>query len=79
MKNETEVRVEWNDSNVIHGWRLDENIDDDVAHCQVRGLLIFEDIHKVTVAFGNSDYGSIFETITIPRGCITKIVELGDK
>lgn len=70
------VLIKWNDSNVVHGWRLNDCKRDDVAHCQTVGILITEDDTKVVVALGDSDCGSIMETITIPKGCITLIKEL---
>lgn len=70
------VLIEWNDSNVTHGWRPDDCKDDTVAHCWTIGVVRVEDDEKITVAFGGSDCGSVMETITIPIGCITKIKEL---
>jgi len=70
------ILIEWNDSNVLHGWRLNDIGGDDVAHCRTVGILQGEDEAKITVAFGDSDCESVMETITIPRGCITAIKEL---
>ena len=70
------VLVEWEDSNVIHGWRPDDCRGDDIAHCRTVGILKAEGDISVTVALGDSDCGSVLETITIPRGCIKSIKKL---
>ena len=71
------VLVEWLDSNVTHGWRVEDTVNiDDVAHCRTVGILKAEDETKVTLALGDSDCGSVMETITIPKGCITSIKKL---
>ena len=70
------ILIEWQDSNVTHGWRPFDASGDDVAHCRTVGILKGEDETKITVALGDSDCGSVFETITIPRGSITSIKEL---
>jgi hypothetical protein len=71
------VQVEWNDSNVMHGWRLGDCLtDDDLAHCRTFGLLMVDDDKKVVIAFGDSDCGSVMETVTIPKTCITRIRDL---
>jgi len=70
------VLVEWDDSNVIHGWRVDNGNMDEVAHCRTVGILVSESETSVTVAFGESDCHSVMETITIPKGCITAIRRL---
>lgn len=70
------VLVLWNDSSVEHGWRVDDCANDKVAHCRTVGILKAEDETKITVALGDSDCGSVMETITIPQGCITAIIKL---
>ena len=73
------VLVEWEDSNVTHGWRhIDDGLDQ-LAHCRTVGIIQFEDDHAMTLAMGDSDCGSVLETITIPKGCVTKIKELRTK
>ena len=67
--------IEWNDANVMHGWRLDD-IDDNVAKCRTVGIFKSEDDISITLKFGDSGYGTIMETITIPKVCITKIRKL---
>ena len=77
MKPERKIAlIRWNDSNVIHGWRPDDCGSDDIAHCVTVGFVKYEDDKIITVAFGDSDCGSVMETITIPRGCITEIKKL---
>lgn len=77
MKNGQLVLVEWEDSNVIHGWRLKEgSSEDDTAHCRTVGIVKEEDATKITIAFGDSDCGGIMETITIPKCSITSIQPL---
>ncbi len=70
------VLIAWNDSNVIHGWMPKDCNNDNVAHCRTVGILQAEDDKKVTVALGESDCGSVFEKLTIPRGCIVSMREL---
>lgn len=70
------VQIKWNDSKVIHGWRVTDCKDDEIAHCITVGILKNETKELITVAFGDSDEGSVLETITIPRGCITEIRKL---
>ena len=73
------VLVEWEDSNVIHGWQHGEDVVNQLVHCRTVGIVQFEDDHIMTVAMGDSDCGSVLEPITIPKGCITKIKELRTK
>ena len=70
------VLIEWEDSNVIHGWHPDTDCPNEIAHCRTVGIVQFEDDTKITLSMGDSNYGSILEPITIPKGCITKIKEL---
>ena len=70
------VLVNWDDSNVTHGWRLDDCSEDKVDHCRTVGILIADNEKGMTIALGDSDCGSVMETITIPKGCIIKIKEL---
>ena len=76
MKKGMMVLIEWDDSNVTHGWRLDDCSGDKVAHCRTVGILKVEDETKVIVAFSDSDCGSVMETITIPRSSIKAIKKL---
>lgn len=73
MKKGTLILIKWDDSNVTHGWRLDDCNNDIIAHCRTVGILKAESEDKITVALGDSDCGTVFETITIPKGCITEI------
>ena len=75
MRKDKMVLVLWQDSNVAHGWMPDAGFGD-VASCRVVGILKGEDETRVEVALGDSDCGSKFETITIPKGCIKSIKEL---
>ncbi len=70
------VLVEWQDSNVMHGWMHNECANEGIAHCRIVGILQSEDADKVVVAFGDSDYGMVLETVTIPKACIIRIREL---
>ena len=74
MKDELKIiLIEWEDSNVIHGWRPNDCSKDDIAHCRTVGIVKAEDKKKITIALGESDCGSVLETITIPKSCITSI------
>lgn len=70
------VLVEWQDSNVMHGWMHNECASEGVAHCRIVGILQSEDDTKVVVAFGDSDSSMVLETVTIPKACVTRIREL---
>ena len=71
------ILVEWTDSNVTHGWHLeDDTLDNVVSHCRTAGILVAENTESITLAMGVSDCGSVLETITIPRGCIKSIKKL---
>ena len=70
------VRVMWDDSKVIHDWHGSGDGYDTVAHCATVGFLTQEEKTIVTLALTVSEDGTILETITIPRGCITKIDNL---
>lgn len=76
MKKGKMVLIEWVDSNVCHGWIPEGANNGVIAHCRIVGILIMEDATKVVVALGDSDCGSVLETITIPRECIISIKEL---
>ncbi len=78
MKKEKKlVLVEWNDSKINYdNWRPDDCSEDNVAHCRTVGILKAEDTEKITIASSDSDSGFVSVTITIPKGCITKIKEL---
>lgn len=76
MKIGTKVLIKFSDSNVIHGWMPDDCSQDDVAHCQIVGILQAEDDTKVIVVLGDSNYNSVLEKIIIPKGCIESIREL---
>lgn len=70
------VLVLWNDSSIEHGWRVDDCTNDKVAYCRTVGILKAEGKEKITVALGDSDCGSVMETITIPKSCIKLIRRL---
>ena len=73
------ILVEWEDSNVTHGWMPANEGAFQVAHCRTVGIVQLDNDHSLTLAMGDSDSGSVLETITIPKGCITKIKELRTK
>ncbi len=70
------VLVEWNDSNMTHGWHLNDAIPSDMAHCRTVGIIQSEDDNKLVLAMGDSSCGLVLEPFTIPKGCIIKIKEL---
>lgn len=71
------VLVNWEDSNIMHGWRVpEETTEDRVADCQTIGFVIADDEDKVILAMGKSNLGAVMECITIPRSCIQSIREL---
>ncbi len=70
------VLIEWDDSNVVHGWRMNTCEEDNVAHCRIVGIVKAETDETITLAFGDSDLGSVMETITIPCSSIFSFKEL---
>ena len=66
------VLVEWEDSCELSGWHvLSDN--DCISNCISAGLLCSEDEKQVVIAQSRSCTGSIGDTISIPKGCITRI------
>ena len=71
------VLIEWLDSNIMHGWRTEEEVKEDIlAHCKTIGFLIAQNDKCITLTMGISDFGSVLESITIPKGCIKSMREL---
>lgn len=70
------VLVEWEDSNIIHGWRDANENGDTLAHCKTVGFLKSEDDKKIVLAMGVSEFGSMIECITIPKGCLKSMKEM---
>ncbi len=69
------VLIDWEDSNVSHGWIPTEE-PDELAQCQTVGFVVSEDKRKITVTLGNSNYGTTMERLTIPKVCIQSIKEM---
>jgi hypothetical protein len=69
------VLIDWEDSNVTHGWIPIEE-QDELARCQTVGFVVREDTQKITVTLGNSNYNNTMERLTIPKPCIKSIREL---
>ncbi len=70
------VKIEWVDSNIMHGWQPLDIFEGRLALCESVGYLYEETDELVTLTMGASDLGSIIETLSIPRGCIKSIKEL---
>ncbi len=70
------VLIEWDDSNVTHGWIPKDLLNDRLAHCKTVGFVVSEDVDKITVTLGESDYDTTMERLTIPKPCITSIKEM---
>ena len=71
-----EVRIHWDDSNGYHGWISKELVDTNIAHCRSWGLLIAETEESLTIVFGDSDCGSVMNSLAIPKSCIKSVKEL---
>ena len=70
------VLVEWDDSNVTHGWLPDDAPTTEPAHCRTVGILINEGEEGMVIALAESNCGSVLETIAIPLGCVKSMREL---
>jgi len=68
--------VEWADTNVMHGWEHPELAQDNLAYAQAIGYLKSETDEQITLTMAVSDFGLIFEKLTIPKGSIKYIKEL---
>ncbi len=69
------VLIEWEDSNVTHGW-IPRECEDILAKCQSVGFVVTEDKHKITITLGESEFDTTMERLTIPRACIKSIKEM---
>ena len=69
------VRVEWRDSNTLHGWQYGEQ-ETELAKCETIGFLIKEDDDKLVVAQTVSSYGAQMGITVIAKGCIKSIKEM---
>ena len=70
------VLIEWEDSNVAHGWIPKDIQDDALAHCKTVGFVVAEDDKKITVTLGESNYNNTMERLTIAKSSITSIKEM---
>lgn len=70
------VLIEWEDSNVTHGWIPKDLHNDNLARCKTTGFVVSEDDKKITVTLGESDYDTTMERLTIPKSCIISIKEM---
>ena len=68
--------VEFADSNIMHGWEHPESAIDNLAYAKAIGYLKSETEEQITLTMAISDFGLIFEKLTIPKGSIKSIKEL---
>ena len=68
--------VKFSDSNIQHGWEHPGASCDSLAYAQAIGYLKSEDDQQITLTMAISDFGLIFEKLTIPRGSIHSVREL---
>ena len=69
------VIVEWLDSHGTFGWSPD--MEPKPCSCWTVGFVLEETDSYIRLAFGYSDQENVFCTITIPRGAIVGIQEVG--
>jgi len=67
------VLVEFADSNIQHGWEHPESDTDNLAYAKAIGYLKSETEAQITLTMAISDFGLIFEKLTIPKGAIKSI------
>jgi hypothetical protein len=75
MKPKTRVEVEFNDSNIMHGWKHPD-VEDILPVARAVGYFKSEDKDQITLTMAISDASLIFEKLTIPKGAIISIKEL---
>lgn len=74
------VEVEWVDSCTFGRWRPKaEYAAAEPAHCRTAGYLLKADKQCVTIvqSMGRDMVEPISDSMTIPRGCVTRIRRLG--
>jgi len=72
------VRVYWEDTCGIQGWRHgEEAVKFTPAHCESIGWLVTQDSKRVLLALSyNHEQGTVADCLIIPRGCVSKVVQL---
>ena len=68
--------IRWADTNIFHGWEHPETTQDSLAFAQAIGYLKSENGEQITLTMAVSDFGLVFERLTIPKGSIKSIKEL---
>ena len=76
MKRNKMMLVEFADSNIGHGWEHPDSSVDGLAFASAIGYLKSENEEQLTLTMAISDFGLIFEKLTIPKGSIKSIKEL---
>ena len=66
------VLIEWLDSSSYSSWHKLGN-DDSITRCVSVGVLCKEDTDSVTVFLSKNDYGSIADTMSIPKVSIKRM------
>lgn len=67
--------MEWVDSGGVNGWHsLTEH--DSICKCISVGIVCKEDNTQVVLALNRSNYGSVGDTMAIPKACITRMRKL---
>jgi hypothetical protein len=73
------VRVEWEDSSTHNGWDSRSHDSYSLATCTTVGFLIHKDNKKVSIALSVCPDGDANGVMTLPRKCVTRIVELREE
>lgn len=74
------VRVEWDDSCSDDSWmKSGKAHEHTVSHCTSIGFLFKKDRRQLCLARDTSDQNSFGSLMSIPRKCVTRLIELKEK
>lgn len=71
------VRVQWNDSKSLPGWRYNTSSPRQVAKIVTQGYVVQTNKEGITVTTSISTEGVSLDDITIPWGCVVNLTLLG--
>lgn len=76
------LKIEWDDSSSLAGWRDEEECKVEICHCETVGYFISEDKNGICLALNrtsNEGYKPYGHVISIPKSAIRKKTILRNK